>query len=72
MSQVTITTRENGPYLVAGPATVIDHLGNTFDLAGKETFALCRCGQSARRPFCDGSHRGCGFTAAETAAPAAP
>lgn len=67
MTTVTITTRENGPLLVSGPATVIDHQGNTFDLAGKETFALCRCGQSKNRPFCDGSHKSCGFIAAELA-----
>jgi CDGSH-type Zn-finger protein len=67
MTTVTITTRENGPLLVSGPATVIDHQGNTFDLGGKETFALCRCGQSKNRPFCDGSHKSCGFVAAELA-----
>ena len=66
MSEATINCRENGPFLVSGPVKVIDHLGNAFDLKGKETFALCRCGQSANRPFCDGSHKGC-FVAAETA-----
>lgn len=68
MSDVTISCRENGPFLVSGPCKVVDHLGNEFDLAGKETFALCRCGESKNRPFCDGAHKGCGFTAAETAA----
>jgi CDGSH-type Zn-finger protein len=67
MSDVTIKCRENGPFLVTGPAKIIDHLGNEFDLAGKETFALCRCGQSQNRPFCDGSHKNCGFVAAEVA-----
>ncbi len=67
MSQVVIKARENGPLLVTGPAQITDHLGNAFDLAGKETVALCRCGHSARKPFCDGSHRTCGFVAAETA-----
>lgn len=69
MADVTITTRENGPFLVSGPVRVIDHAGNVFDTAGKETIALCRCGQSGNRPFCDGSHKGCGFVAAELAAP---
>jgi CDGSH-type Zn-finger protein len=41
--------------------------GNAFDLGDKETIALCRCGASASRPFCDGSHRDCGFESAETA-----
>ncbi len=69
MSEVTIKARENGPLLVTGPFKLFDHLGNAFDLSGKESVALCRCGQSAHRPFCDGSHRGCGFVAAESAAP---
>ncbi len=72
MSDVKIICRENGPFLVTGPATVVDHLGNSFDLAGKETFALCRCGQSKRRPFCDGTHKGCGFVANETASIPSP
>lgn len=67
MSDVKIQLRENGPFLVSGPVTVVDHEGNEFDLGGKETIALCRCGASENRPFCDGAHKGCGFTAAETA-----
>jgi CDGSH-type Zn-finger protein len=69
MPDVTIKTRENGPILVTGPVKLIDHLGNEFDLTGKESIALCRCTQSSRRPFCDGTHRTCGFAAAETAPP---
>lgn len=69
MSQVTIKARENGPLLVIGPIAVQDHLGNTFDLGGKESIALCRCGQSARKPFCDGNHRNCGFIAGDVATP---
>ncbi len=67
MSDVTIQTRENGPFLVSGPAKVLDSAGNAFDLSGKETFALCRCGASKNRPFCDGSHRECGFESNESA-----
>lgn len=72
MSEITIKTRENGPLLVTGPIRLTDHLGNVYDLTGKESVALCRCGQSAKKPFCDGSHRACGFVAAETVAPATP
>lgn len=74
MPDVTIKTRENGPLLVTGSITLIDHLGNVYDLTGNEkaNVALCRCGHSAKRPFCDGSHRNCGFIAGETAGPAAP
>ena len=71
MSQAIIKARENGPLLVSGPVVVQDHLGNTFDAGGKDPIALCRCGQSARKPFCDGSHRNCGFVAGEIAIPAA-
>ena len=47
---------------------VIDHLGAEFPLPdGKRAIALCRCGQSANRPFCDGSHRASGFRSAELA-----
>jgi CDGSH-type Zn-finger protein len=69
MSEVVIKARENGPLLVTGPFKLVDHLGNVFDLTGKDSVALCRCGQSARKPFCDGSHRTCGFVAGETAPP---
>ncbi len=70
MAEVSIRIRENGPLLVTGPFTLTDHLGNVFDLAGKESVALCRCGHSAKRPFCDGAHRTCGFVAGESALPA--
>jgi CDGSH-type Zn-finger protein len=65
---VIIRCRENGPLVVKGPVKVVDHLGNEFvPPPGKEAVALCRCGQSKGKPFCDGSHRPCGFQAAETA-----
>lgn len=72
MSDVNIRCRQNGPFLVEGPVTVTDHLGNKFSIpADKPAVALCRCGQSARRPFCDGMHNKVGFQAAETAPPQA-
>ena len=64
----TITIRDNGPLLIHGPITVSDAAGNQFTLpADKPAVALCRCGQSQIKPFCDGSHKACGFTAAERA-----
>lgn len=76
MSDVVITLRENGPLIVSGPIKLVDHLGNAFEFAGndkgKGNVALCRCGHSQRRPFCDGSHKTCGFMATETAPLAAP
>ena len=67
MPEVTIKLRENGPILISGPVTLTDHLGNTFDLTGKASIALCRCGQTKNRPFCDGSHKSCGWLAGEIA-----
>ena len=67
MSDVQVQIRDNGPFLVTGSITLTDHDGKAFDLGGKETIALCRCGESANRPFCDGAHKGCGFQSAERA-----
>ncbi|NIP84416.1 MAG: CDGSH iron-sulfur domain-containing protein [Planctomycetales bacterium] len=68
MSDVVIRCRQHGPFVVEGPVTVIDHEGNAFPIAAdKPAIALCRCGASQNRPFCDGSHKSCGFQAAETA-----
>jgi CDGSH-type Zn-finger protein len=65
---LTIRCRENGPLVVQGPFRLVDHLGNEFILpTAKEFVALCRCGQSKNRPFCDGSHKNCSFVAAELA-----
>jgi len=71
---ILIRCRENGPLLIQGLVKIVDHLGNEFPLpVGKDTIALCRCGQSKNRPFCDGSHRTCAFMAPELApAPAPP
>jgi CDGSH iron-sulfur domain-containing protein 3 len=68
VSEVRIRCRENGPLVVEGPVTIVDHLGGAFTIASdKPAIALCRCGQSAKKPFCDGSHRTCGFAAANLA-----
>lgn len=71
--KLTIRCRENGPLVLpAKSLRIVDHLGNEFVLPeGKENVALCRCGQSKIKPFCDGSHKQCSFQAAETA-PAPP
>lgn len=65
---LVIRCRENGPYLIQGAIQVVDHLGNVFAIPpGKDTIALCRCGHSKNKPFCDGSHKTCGFQAGEQA-----
>ena len=66
---VVIRVRENGPLLVTGPATVIDHLGHAFETSGRDNIALCRCGASHRKPFCDGTHKTNGFVATESVSP---
>jgi len=68
--EVVIRCRENGPYVIQGPVRIVDHQGNEFTPPpGKPVIALCRCGQSGNRPFCDGSHRQAGFQAGEQANP---
>jgi CDGSH-type Zn-finger protein len=68
MEQVVIKARENGPYKVTGPVRIIDVDGNEYDISDKgETVALCRCGGSNAKPFCDGTHKQNGFQATERA-----
>lgn len=55
----TITCKPNGPYLVKGLATFTNSSGAA--IATKETIALCRCGRSDNKPFCDGTHAKIGF-----------
>jgi CDGSH-type Zn-finger protein len=68
LRQVEIKVRENGPYKVTGPIRLIDADGNEFELGEQdEPIALCRCGGSTTKPFCDGTHSKVGFEAAERA-----
>ena len=68
MPDVTIRCRPNGPFLVEGSVNVVDHEGNSFPLnPDKPAIALCRCGASGNRPFCDGAHKTCGFESSEAA-----
>src|SRR5580692_753126 len=55
-----IITANNGPYLVTNATAVRNHLGETLTLPPQ--LALCRCGASASKPFCDGTHATSGFT----------
>jgi CDGSH-type Zn-finger protein len=67
MTQVTIKARANGPYKIEGPVRVIDAEGNEFVLPGGSAIALCRCGHSRTKPFCDSSHKRVGFLADDCA-----
>ncbi len=53
----TIRTQPNGPYIVTGPLTIEDVDGNTVTVPAGRTVKLCRCGHSASKPYCDGTHR---------------
>jgi len=53
---VTITPYRDGPLLVRGPFQMLDQDGKPIE-AGRKTVALCRCGKSRLRPFCDGTHK---------------
>jgi CDGSH-type Zn-finger protein len=66
---VKISIRPNGPYLVEseGEVELIDPTGAKIDTTGRPKFALCRCGASVSKPFCDGTHSKIGFQAAEAA-----
>ena len=63
-TEVEIKVRENGPYKVTGPIRLIDADGNVFELPDDgRPVALCRCGASKTKPFCDKSHKRVGFAA---------
>lgn len=52
----TIKVNDNGSLRVTGNVELVDAEGNKFET--KETFSLCRCGLSSKKPFCDGAHKG--------------
>ena len=62
MAKAKITVRPNGPYLVQGEFEVRDAAGNVIPVQGGVA-ALCRCGGSANKPFCDSTHARIGFDA---------
>jgi CDGSH-type Zn-finger protein len=61
--EATLTPYRDGPYILRGDFTLLDQEGNEID-ARRGTVALCRCGRSQMRPFCDGTHALVGFKAA--------
>lgn len=63
MSDVEIAVRPDGPYLVRGEVALIDGEGNRIAPGEGSAIALCRCGASANKPFCDGSHKRVEFDA---------
>jgi CDGSH-type Zn-finger protein len=72
--ETTITPYRDGPLVIRGPFKLVDQDGEEIEVR-RETIALCRCGKSRLRPFCDGSHKLVRFSApsgAEDRAGAAP
>ncbi|TQN43566.1 CDGSH-type Zn-finger protein [Blastococcus colisei] len=58
----TITPYRDGPLIVRGDFRLVDQDGVEID-PGRATIALCRCGKSGIKPFCDGAHKRSGFSA---------
>ena len=67
MAEVTIDIIKNGPYIINGSVDLKDDDGNRHPV--QQRMALCRCGASTTKPFCDGTHSKIGFQAAEKAVP---
>jgi CDGSH-type Zn-finger protein len=76
MASIEVTT--NGPYVVTGAPVARKRMVHSehgepltwvtgADLDAGGTYALCRCGQSSSKPFCDGTHERAGFDGTETA-----
>ena len=61
MAATKITVNNNGSIRIEGDFEILDPQGAPFGLAGRTTISLCRCGHSANKPFCDGSHKTSGF-----------
>ena len=61
MAATKITPLANGPLRIEGDFGLQDPQGRDFGLGGRTAVSLCRCGQSANKPFCDGSHNRVGF-----------
>lgn len=64
---VEIKVRDDGPYKVTGPVRIVDPDGGVFDVEPGRPVALCRCGRSQTKPFCDASHKTNGFHSHERA-----
>ncbi|MSQ11360.1 MAG: CDGSH iron-sulfur domain-containing protein [Dehalococcoidia bacterium] len=57
MADTSIKVRKDGPYIVRGPITLLDANDQPMKVPEGSAVALCRCGHSATKPFCDGAHR---------------
>jgi CDGSH iron-sulfur domain-containing protein 3 len=68
-ADVSVNVSKDGPLTIKGPVSLVGSDGKTWtDVPEGSNVALCRCGQSKVKPFCDGSHRAAGFDSAPTPA----
>ena len=58
MAKTKITVNSNGSLKIEGEIEIVDTEGKVYDIGGRTSLGLCRCGMSKNKPFCDGSHRG--------------
>lgn len=72
MAATRLTVHNNGSIRVEGDFELVDQDGNAVPLTGVERISLCRCGQSENKPFCDGTHKRCGFQSVVVAAECRP
>ena len=57
MSKAKLTINKNGSIKIEGDFEIVDTEGNSYNVQGRTSIGLCRCGLSANKPFCDGAHR---------------
>lgn len=67
MAEPAIKIIPNGPYRCSGPTTITDPQGNVVAVEDGRAVSLCRCGASANKPYCDGTHSRIGFESSESA-----
>jgi CDGSH-type Zn-finger protein len=58
MASTKLTINNNGSVKIDGDFEIVDMQGNAYGLQGRTVVSICRCGLSANKPFCDGSHKG--------------
>ena len=72
MAATRISVRNNGSLGIEGDFEIVDQEGKPFGLAGRTKVSLCRCGASKNKPFCDSTHKNCGFDSVVVAFDLAP
>ncbi len=72
MAGTRITVKNNGSLRIEGDFEIVDQEGRRFGVEGRSHVSLCRCGHSGNKPFCDGTHKRCGFDSQVVAFDLAP